>query len=98
MKQCGLVVATGRSPMVKAAYSSGTPAYGAGTGNAVVVVDETADIKEAANKIILSKTFDYATSCSSENSLIIQKSIYEQLIEALVEEGGYPLNRKKKKN
>ena len=97
MKQCDLIVATGGSPMVKAAYSSGTPAYGVGTGNAVVVVDETADIKDAANKIMLSKTFDYATSCSADNSLVIQQGIYEKLTAALKEEGGYLVNEEEKK-
>ncbi|WP_432407863.1 acylating sulfoacetaldehyde dehydrogenase [Wukongibacter sp. M2B1] len=89
MKQCDLVVATGGSGMVKAAYSSGTPAYGVGAGNAVVVVDETADLKEAANKIMLSKTFDYATSCSSDNSIVVVESIYDELLENLKAEGGY---------
>lgn len=89
MKQCDLIVATGGSPMVKAAYSSGTPAYGVGTGNAVVVVDETADIKDAAHKIMLSKTFDYATSCSSDNSIVVQYEIYDDLIAGLKKEGGY---------
>ncbi len=89
MKQCDLIVATGGTPMVKSAYSSGTPAYGVGTGNAVIIIDETADIKDAAHKIMLSKTFDYATSCSAENSLLIQESIYDKVVEALKEEGGY---------
>jgi len=97
MKQCDLILATGGSPMVKAAYSSGTPAYGVGTGNAVVVIDETADIKETAHKIMLSKTFDYATSCSADNSNVIQESIYDELIEALKKEGGYLLNEEEKK-
>ncbi|MBM3707930.1 MAG: aldehyde dehydrogenase family protein, partial [Actinobacteria bacterium] len=61
MKQCDLVIATGGAAMVKSAYSSGTPAYGVGAGNAVVVIDETADIKDAAHKIILSKTNDFAS-------------------------------------
>ncbi len=96
MKQADLVLATGGSGMVKSAYSSGTPAYGVGVGNAVVVVDETADIKDAANKIMKSKTFDYATSCSSENSLVIQEGIYDELVEALKAEGGYLLNANEK--
>lgn len=96
MKQCDLVVATGGSGMVKAAYSSGTPAYGVGAGNAVVVVDETADLKEAANKIMLSKTFDYATSCSSDNSIVVVESVYDQLLENLQAEGGYLTNTEEK--
>ncbi|NLX63049.1 MAG: aldehyde dehydrogenase family protein, partial [Tissierellia bacterium] len=82
--------------MVNAAYSSGTPAYGVGGGNAVVVIDETADIKDAANKIMRSKTFDFATSCSAENSLVIQEDIYHELIRALEDEGGYLLNSEEK--
>ena len=96
MKQCDLVVATGGSPMVKAAYSSGTPAYGVGTGNAVVVVDETADIAEAANKIMTSKTFDYATSCSADNSVVIQEGIYDKVLDALQKEGGYLVSPEEK--
>lgn len=96
MKQCDLVVATGGSPMVKAAYSSGKPAYGVGTGNAVVVVDETANIEEAAKKIMISKTFDYATSCSADNSLVIQEGIYDKLVDALIKEGGYLVSAEEK--
>lgn len=96
MKQCDLILATGGAGLVKAAYSSGTPAYGVGAGNAVIVVDETADLKDAAHKIMLSKTFDFATSCSAENSLIIQESIYDEFVEALKAEGGYLANSEEK--
>ncbi|MFA6504883.1 MAG: aldehyde dehydrogenase family protein [Treponemataceae bacterium] len=97
MKQCDLIVATGGAPLVKVAYSSGTPAYGVGAGNAVVVVDETADIKDAARKIKLSKTFDFATSCSSDNSIVVVDSVYDKLMEALKAEGGYIVNEEEKK-
>ena len=96
MKQSDLVLATGGGGMVKAAYSSGTPAYGVGQGNAVTVVDETADLKDAANKIMRSKTFDFATSCSTENSCIIQDSVYGDMIENLKNEGGYLVNSEEK--
>lgn len=96
MEQCDLIAATGGAAMVKAAYSSGTPAYGVGAGNAVVIVDETADIKDAANKVMLSKTFDYATSCSAENSLLIQAGIYDQMLGSLKEQGGYLCNAEEK--
>ncbi|MCT4604702.1 MAG: aldehyde dehydrogenase family protein [Marinisporobacter sp.] len=96
MKQCDLILATGGAGLVKAAYSSGTPAYGVGAGNAVVVVDETADLKDAAHKVMLSKTFDFATSCSAENSLIIQESVYDDFVEALKAEGGYLTNSEEK--
>ncbi len=89
MKEVDLVVATGGAAMVKVAYSSGTPAYGVGAGNATVVVDETADIEDAAKKIFLGKTFDHATSCSSENSVVIQEGIWDKMIEALKKNGGY---------
>lgn len=89
MAAADLVVATGSGALVKAAYSSGTPAYGVGAGNAVCVVDETADIDDAANKIFLSKTFDNATSCSSENAIVAHESIRERLVEALRGHGGY---------
>lgn len=96
MKQCDLVVATGGAGLVKAAYSSGTPAYGVGAGNAVVIVDETADLKDAAHKIMLSKTFDHATSCSAENSLVIVEDSYNTLLENLQTEGGYLVNAEEK--
>lgn len=97
MRQCDLVIATGGAAMVKAAYSSGTPAYGVGVGNAVIIVDETADIKDTAHKIMLSKTFDLASGCSCDNSLVIKDNIYNELIDALKAEGGYLANSKEKK-
>lgn len=89
MAAADLVVATGSGALVQAAYSSGTPAYGVGAGNAVIVVDETADIEDAAQKIFLSKTFDNATSCSSENSLVIQRGAREAVVAALRSRGGH---------
>ena len=92
MSKVDLVIATGGSPMVKSAYSSGTPAYGVGAGNAVVIVDETANLREAAENIFKGKTFDNATSCSSENSVVIQSQIYGKMIELLKQQGGYFCN------
>ncbi|TDA66375.1 MAG: aldehyde dehydrogenase family protein [Chloroflexi bacterium] len=97
MKHVDLVVATGGSAMVKVAYSSGTPAYGVGAGNSVVVVDETADLADAANKIRLGKIFDNATSCSSENSVVMQHSIYDTMVERFTEYGGYLCSPEEKK-
>lgn len=97
MKQCDLVVATGGNNMVKAAYGSGKPAYGVGVGNAVSVIDETADIADAARKIMLSKTNDLATGCSTENSLIIHRSLYEMMVGSLVKEGGYLVSEEEKR-
>jgi sulfoacetaldehyde dehydrogenase len=89
MKSVDLVVATGGGGMVKSAYSSGTPAYGVGAGNAVVIVDETADLADAAKKIFLGKTFDNATSCSSENSAVIQETVFDQMVAGFESHGGY---------
>lgn len=89
MSKVDLVVATGGGPMVKSAYSSGTPAYGVGAGNAVIIVDETAELAAAAEKINKGKCFDNATSCSSENSVIIHESVYAEMISELKRQGGY---------
>ena len=75
--------------MVGAAYSSGTPALGVGAGNAVITVDETADIAGAAEKIRISKTLDLAASCSADNSVIAIESIADELVGKLIAEGGY---------
>jgi len=80
MQSVDIVLATGGGAMVKSAYSSGKPAYGVGPGNAVQMICEDAHVEEAATKIYYSKIFDYATSCSSENSVIIHESIYDQFI------------------
>ncbi len=92
MKQCDLILATGGPAMVSSAYSSGTPALGVGAGNAVITVDETADLDDAAEKIRISKTLDLAASCSSDNSVIAVEAIYDQLLEKLIAQGGYLAN------
>ncbi|MSO72365.1 MAG: aldehyde dehydrogenase family protein [Rhodospirillaceae bacterium] len=97
MKQCDRILATGGSPMVKAAYSSGTPAIGVGVGNAVVTVDDTADLKDAAQKIRISKTFDFAASCSADNSVVLVDKIYDQMLANLQTEGGYVVSPEEKK-
>lgn len=89
MKQVDVVLATGGGAMVKAAYSSGTPAFGVGAGNAVIIVDETADLDDAATKIHSSKTFDLAASCSADNAVIGIETIYDKLVEKLEGQGGY---------
>ncbi len=89
MRQADLVVATGGAGMVKAAYSSGTPAYGVGVGNSVHVVDETADLDDAATAISAAKTFDYATSCLADNAVVAESSVYPQLLSRLVDHGGH---------
>ena len=88
MRQADLVVITGSQANVRAGYSSGTPALGVGAGNVVVIVDEDADLADAAAKITLSKTFDNATSCSSENSAILLDGIYQAMLGELQRQGG----------
>jgi len=91
LKQCDRILATGGSAMVTAAYSSGTPALGVGVGNAVITVDDTADLDDAAEKIRISKTLDLAASCSADNSVILLDSIYDDMLARLVAKGGYVL-------
>ena len=97
MLKVNLVIVTGSLNNVKQAAQSGTPAIGVGQGNVTVIVDETADLKDAAKKIKMSKIFDNATSCSSENSLIIIDEIYKEMIDLLTAEGAILLNNEKKK-
>ncbi len=97
MAQCDLIIATGGQPMVKAAYSSGTPAYGVGAGNAMIVVDKSADLADAAAKIKVSKTFDLAAGCSCDNSLIIDEAVYDDMLVELQKVGAYLCNAQEKK-
>lgn len=96
MKQCDLVMATGGQGMVKAAYSSGTPAYGVGAGNAIIVVDKTADLADAAVKIKASKTFDLAAGCSCDNSVLIDATVYEAMLAEFKNVGAHMLNADEK--
>ena len=98
MNLADLVVVTGSQSNVRAGYSSGTPAIGVGAGNVVTIVDETANTTEAAAKIAASKTFDNATSCSSENAVIAVDAVYDELVAALAEEGGFCLDEKQVSN
>lgn len=89
MAAVDLVIATGGKDMVRSAYSSGTPAYGVGAGNSTMVIDETADIAEAAHNTMLSKTSDYGSGCSADGNIILSDKIYDQFIAQLIKEGGY---------
>ncbi len=93
MEFVDMVVVTGSQKNVSSAYRSGTPAIGVGAGNVAVIIDETAEMTPTAKKIVTSKTFDNATSCSSENSLVIVDEVYENALKALQEEGGVLLDR-----
>jgi sulfoacetaldehyde dehydrogenase len=92
-----LTIATGGPAMVKAAYSSGKPAYGVGAGNATMVIDETADIAEAARNTRLSKTNDNGSGCSADGNVIVEASVYDGLLARLQEEGGYLVNAEEKR-
>lgn len=92
MEQVDLLVVTGSQDNVRRAYSSGTPAVGVGAGNVSVIVDETADLSAAADKITASKCFDNATSCSSENAVIVVDSIFDAFVAELSKTGGKLLN------
>ena len=89
MRQCDRILATGGAAMVSAAYSSGTPALGVGVGNAVITVDDSADLDEAADKIRISKTLDLAASCSSDNSVLVFESVYDEFLAKLKHAGGH---------
>ena len=96
MARADLVIATGGQPMVRAAHSSGTPAYGVGAGNSTMIIDETANIEEAARNTMLSKTSDFGSGCSADGNLVIEGSIFDKMIAQLQKEGGYLANDKEK--
>jgi sulfoacetaldehyde dehydrogenase len=96
MARADLALATGGKDMVKSAYSSGTPAYGVGAGNSTMIIDETADISEAAHNTMLSKTSDFGSGCSADGNLIISDKIFDHMLEQLIKEGGYLANEDEK--
>lgn len=93
MKAADIILATGGGGMVKAAYSSGKPALGVGAGNTPVIIDETADIKNAVNSIIHSKTFDNGMICASEQSVTVMESIYKDVKKEFEIRGCYFLKK-----
>jgi sulfoacetaldehyde dehydrogenase len=97
MRLADLVVATGSQANIRAAYSCGTPAFGVGAGNVLAIIDEHADLNGAAAKITQSKIFDNATSCSSENGVVICADVYPDAIKALENAGGVMLDEADKK-
>ena len=92
MKEADIILATGGPGMVKAAYSSGKPALGVGAGNTPAIIDETADIILAVNSIIHSKTFDNGMICASEQSVIVDENIYDDVKSEFAARGCYFLN------
>jgi acyl-CoA reductase-like NAD-dependent aldehyde dehydrogenase len=97
MSVCDLTIATGGVQMVKAAYSSGKPAYGVGAGNATIVVDETADVAEAAMNTRISKTQNHGSGCSCDGNLLVEVTVYDKFLDALQKEGGYLANDEEKR-
>jgi sulfoacetaldehyde dehydrogenase len=92
MASADLTIATGGPAMVRAAYGSGKPAYGVGAGNATMVIDETADLEEAARNSAISKTNDHGSGCSADGNLLIDDRIYPAMLQQLQHEGGYLLS------
>ena len=91
--QLALILATGGGGVVKAAYTSGTPAFGVGSGNVPVFIDKSADIPFAVSNILASKTFDNGTICSSEQAIIVDKAIAGKVIKEFEARGGYFLSQ-----
>src|SRR5437867_8284366 len=97
MAICDLTIATGGAAMVRAAYSSGKPAYGVGAGNSTIIIDETANIEEAASNTRISKTHNHGSGCSCDGNALIEASIYDRFVEQLQKEGGYVATPEEKK-
>src|SRR5829696_3580867 len=96
MAACDLTIATGGPAMVKAAYGSGKPAYGVGAGNATMVIDETANVEEAARNTRISKTNDNGSGCSADGNLLVDSRVYDAFLARLQAEGGYLVNDEEK--
>ncbi len=96
MASCDLTIATGGPAMVNAAYSAGKPAYGVGAGNATMVIDETANIEEAARNTRISKTNDHGSGCSADGNLIVDSRVYDAMLTQLQLEGGYLVDEREK--
>jgi sulfoacetaldehyde dehydrogenase len=97
MAKCDLTIATGGPAMVKSAYGSGKPAYGVGAGNATMVIDETANIEEAARNTRISKTNDNGSGCSADGNLLVDSRIYDAFLGQLQKEGGHLVDEEEKR-
>ncbi|AQT68971.1 Aldehyde-alcohol dehydrogenase [Anaerohalosphaera lusitana] len=96
-RDTALILATGGPGMVKAAYSSGRPAIGVGSGNTPAIIDETADIENAVSSILVSKTFDNGLICASEQSVIVADEVYNAVKAEFAKRGALILNDTQKK-
>jgi acetaldehyde dehydrogenase (acetylating) len=90
--EVGVILATGGTGLVRAAYSSGKPAYGVGPGNVPAFIEGTADVRKAVADIIAGKTFDYGTICSSEQAIVAEESVAERAVEECRQQGAYFLS------
>jgi acetaldehyde dehydrogenase (acetylating) len=91
-RDVGVILATGGTGLVRAAYSSGKPAYGVGPGNVPAYIEKTADVKKAVRDVINGKTFDYGTLCSSEQAIVCDEAIRDQVVAEVKANGGYFLS------
>src|SRR5712692_8508600 len=92
-RDVAVILATGGMGLVRAAYSAGKPAYGVGPGNAPAYIERTADVKKAVRDVVTGKTFDNGVLCSSENSVVVDESIAEDVKRELQAQGGYFMNK-----
>jgi len=92
-RDVAVILATGGMGLVRAAYSAGKPAYGVGPGNAPAYIERTADVKKAVKDIITGKTFDNGVLCSSENSVVADEAVAEEVKKEFVAQGGYFMNK-----
>jgi acetaldehyde dehydrogenase (acetylating) len=90
--EVGVILATGGTGLVRAAYGSGKPAYGVGPGNVPAFIERTADVRKAVADIIAGKTFDYGTICSSEQAIVVEESVRESALEECRKQGAYFLS------
>jgi acetaldehyde dehydrogenase (acetylating) len=90
--EVGVILATGGTGLVRAAYGSGKPAYGVGPGNVPAFMERTADVRKAVADIIAGKTFDYGTICSSEQAIVAEESVRERALEECRRQGAYFLS------
>ena len=91
-----LILATGGGALVKAAYSSGKPAYGVGPGNVPAYIEKSATIQKSVRQLVQSKSFDNGTICATEQAIIVDKAIAEQVQTELKKNGAYLLNAEEK--
>ena len=96
-ERTGVILSTGGAGIVKAAYSSGKPAFGVGPGNVPVLVDTSADLEDAIAKVVMGKSFDYGTVCSSEQALVAEVALRDRILALLKAQQGIPVQRRSRR-